>query len=164
MALLNQFPLQDAVVRKDDKLSYANDIRKSRVSYIPWVKEAEWIYQRLAAAVLECNKAMYSFQLSGFLEGLQVGQYQAGSFFDWHQDFGYREHSIRKLSIVAQLTDTSQYEGGDLEFFSGQSPQKAVRSRGTLVIFPSFVLHRVTPTTAGTRHSLVGWVSGPPFR
>ena len=164
LAMLNQYPLQDAPAPRDGNLAFAGDIRKSRVSFIPWVKEAEWIFQRLMAAVLECNKSLYNFQLTGFLEGLQMEQYQTGSFFDWHQDFGYRELSVRKLSVVAQLTEPTQYEGGDVEFFSGRGPQKAVRSRGALLMFPSFVLHRVTPTTSGTRHSLVGWVSGPPFR
>lgn len=164
LALLQQFPLQDAMVRKDDTLKYADNIRKSRVSYLPWAREAEWIYQRLAAAVLECNKSLYNFELTGFLEGLQIAQYQAGSFFDWHQDFGYREMSVRKLSIVAQLTEPTQYEGGDLEFFATGSTQKAVRTRGSLIIFPSFSLHRVMPLTSGARYSLVGWVSGPHYR
>ena len=167
LALLNQYPPQEATVRRDDAvgaLGTDEAIRKSRVTFIPMIKEAEWIHQKLAAAAIECNKALYNFQLTGFLEGLQLGQYQAGHFYGWHMDFGYREMSIRKLSIVAQLTDPSQYEGGDLELYSGKTPMKAVRTRGALIFFPSFVLHRITPITSGVRHSLVGWVSGPPFR
>jgi PKHD-type hydroxylase len=163
LALLNTNPLQDVVLRREDSPA-GPEIRKSRAALVPWVKDAEWIYQRLAAAVLECNKSLFSFQLSGILENAQIDRYQIGSFFDWHQDFGFRETSSRKLSLVVQLTDAGQYEGGDLELFSGRGPQKAMRTRGALIIFPSFVSHRITPVTAGTRHALAGWVSGPPFR
>ncbi|HWE01976.1 MAG TPA: 2OG-Fe(II) oxygenase [Tepidisphaeraceae bacterium] len=164
LALLNQYPLQDAVAPRADNLAYPRDVRKSRVASLPWIKDAEWIFQRLTAAVMECNKSLYNFQLAGFMEGLRIDEYQAGSFYDWHQDFGYREQSIRKISLIAQLTEPSQYQGGDVEFFSGRGPQKAVRARGAILLFPSFVLHRVAPMTAGTRHALVGWVAGPPFR
>lgn len=164
LALLNANPLQDVAVRKEDSPASGADVRKSRVALVPWAKDAEWIYQRLAAAVLECNKSLYNFQLAGILENVQIDKYQVGSFFDWHQDFGFRESSIRKLSLVVQLTDGGQYEGGDLELFSGRGPQKAIRTRGALIIFPSFVSHRISPVTAGARHALSAWVSGPPFR
>lgn len=162
--LLNSFPARETVLRTDEGLATAADLRKSRVAMISWIKEAEWIYQRLAAAVLECNKALYNFQLSGIIEGVQIDQYPAGGFFDWHQDFGPRESSIRKLSLIVQLTDSAQYQGGDLEFFSGRGPQKAIRTRGSLMIFPSYVPSRIAAVTGGTRNSLVGWVSGPPLR
>jgi PKHD-type hydroxylase len=38
------------------------------------------------------------------------------------------------------------------------------RARGTVIAFPSYVLHRVTPIIAGTRKSLVVWITGPKFR
>ena len=164
LAVLNAVPLQDVILRKDESAAPGAELRKSRVAVVPWIKEAEWIFQRIAAAVLECNKSLYNFQLTGLLENLQLDQYPTGGFFDWHQDFALRDASIRKLSVVVQLTDGSQYEGGDLEFFAGRGPHKAIRSRGTLLMFPSFVTHRIAPVTAGTRHALVGWISGPPFR
>jgi len=164
LAFLNSFPPKDVVMRTDEGLSSAADLRRSCVAMIPWIKDAEWIYQRLAAAVLECNKAIYNFQLSGIVEGIQIDQYPTGGFFDWHQDFGPRESSIRKLSLIAQLSDANQYQGGDLELFSGRGPQKAIRTRGSLMIFPSFVPQRITPITGGTRNSLLAWVSGPAFK
>ena len=51
-----------------------------------------------------------------------------------------------------------------LEFMINQNIVKASREKGTIIIFPSFILHRVTPITKGTRESMVGWVSGPPYR
>ena len=70
----------------------------------------------------------------------------------------------RKLSLSLQLTDPSQYEGCDLQFQGGRRIETAPRTRGALIAFPSYVLHRVTPITRGVRKSLVCWVSGPEFR
>ena len=47
---------------------------------------------------------------------------------------------------------------------AGSGPYRAHKARGTLVAFPSYVMHRVTPVTSGTRKSLVAWVAGPKFR
>jgi PKHD-type hydroxylase len=66
--------------------------------------------------------------------------------------------------MVVQLTDPDEYEGGELELCLGGEPFVVPREQGTLITFPSYVLHRVKPTTKGTRHSLVGWVTGRPFR
>ena len=39
-----------------------------------------------------------------------------------------------------------------------------IRPQGSVIVFPSFVWHRVTPVTKGTRYSLVLWTCGQPFR
>jgi PKHD-type hydroxylase len=93
-----------------------------------------------------------------------LAKYVEGDFFDWHLDFGPGESSKRKLSMTIQLSDPSEYEGGDLQFMINQNIVSASREKGIIVIFPSFILHRVTPITKGTRQSIVGWVSGPPYR
>ena len=82
----------------------------------------------------------------------------------WHVDDGAKLPSPRKLSATLQLSDGNAYEGGDLELFGTHQVEKAPRQRGALVIFPSFVLHRVTPVTAGVRKALIIWSTGPYFR
>jgi PKHD-type hydroxylase len=67
---------------------------------------------------------------------------------------------LRKLSITIQLSNSDDYEGGDLELLYDKEPYKLDRSRGTFLVFPSFMLHRVTPVTRGTRWSLVAWIGG----
>jgi PKHD-type hydroxylase len=42
--------------------------------------------------------------------------------------------------------------------------EKAPRRKGTVIVFPSFMMHRVTEITEGQRNSIVGWISGPPYR
>jgi len=145
-------------------VKYRDDLRKSSVMFIDNTPENEWLYSRLAGVAMQCNNERYWFDLLGFHQGLQLTRYSEGDFFDWHLDFGAAEISARKLSMTMQLSDPDDYEGGDLQFMINEKIVDAPREKGTLIIFPSFIIHRVTPVTKGTRHSIVGWVSGPPFR
>jgi len=137
-------------------------IRKSNISWIKCSQETQWIYERIGERVIQCNKSRYGFNLIGFGEILQLGRYQEGDFYNWHQDMGDKEMAMRKLSIVVQLSNKEDYEGGDLEFQGYK--EKASRDQGDLIIFPSFNTHRVTEVTKGERFSLVAWVSGPAFK
>ena len=82
-----------------------------------------------------------------------------------------KENQLRKLSVTINLSDETEYEGGDLEFDSS-TPEKIKniitpnngKSKGTVVVFPSFVWHRVKPVTKGTKYSLVIWCCGKPFK
>ena len=38
------------------------------------------------------------------------------------------------------------------------------REKGTMIVFSSFLYHRITPITEGYRYSIVGWISGPPWK
>ncbi|WP_299766498.1 2OG-Fe(II) oxygenase [uncultured Dokdonia sp.] len=140
------------------------ELRKSSVMFIDHIPENEWIYKKLADLAMHCNNERYWFDLLGFHQELQLTRYSEGDFFDWHLDFGAGEISARKLSMTIQLSDPDEYEGGDLQFMINQKIVNAPREKGTIIIFPSFIIHRVTPITKGTRQSIVGWVSGPPFR
>lgn len=142
---------------------YDEELRKSSVIAIHPGEGDDWVFERMMHKVLEANQ-YYHFNLNGFLEPLQLAEYGIGDFFDWHLDFGAGSASNRKLSLTIQLTDPDEYEGGDLEFQINQRIVKAPRTAGTAIIFPSFIMHRVTKITKGKRRSLVGWISGPPFR
>lgn len=143
---------------------YNNKLRNSSVMFIENTPENNWIYDKMASLTINCNNERYWFDLLGFHQELQLTRYSEGDFFDWHLDFGAGEISARKLSITIQLSDEDEYEGGDLQFMINNKIVDAPRKKGTIVIFPSFIMHRVTPITKGTRQSIVGWVSGPPYR
>lgn len=155
---------------------HTNDhgLRRSRTSWIPPTDETMWIFQKLGSIVERANRE-YRFELSSFDEDLQFTTYdRPGAFYTWHQDGLDGSVANRKLSLVVQLSDPDDYEGGDLELFGsdgddgnddGTTPTAdGRRDRGTVVVFPSFEFHRVRPLRGGHRHSLVSWVSGPPFR
>lgn len=139
-------------------------LRKTKLSFIADSTDNIWLYQKLGQLGIQCNHERYGYDLLGFHHELQLARYGEGDFFDWHLDFGAGEISHRKLSISVQLSDSDEYEGGDLQFMINQKVINAPRSKGTVVVFPSFIMHRVTPITKGVRQSIVAWLAGPPYR
>ena len=76
---------------------------------------------------------------------------------------------VRKLSVTINITDETEYDGGNLKFDYGRHSDVdeetclEARGQGSMVVFPSFLPHCVTPVTRGTRYSLVLWVLGEPW-
>lgn len=124
-----------------------------------------WPIRPLVDAVAALNEQYYRFELDSFPahDAPTVLRYESRSNdeFRAHRDVG-EFAPTRKLSCVVQLTDPSDYTGGDLVFAS--EGVAAVRDRGHLIVFPSFLHHQVTPVIAGVRHVIVGWVHGSSFR
>ena len=86
--------------------------------------------------------------------------------YGWHQDYGTQKPVVpRKLSVVVQLSDPAEYEGGDLELFNiKQYPIKEeIRKQGTAFFFPGFIEHQANVVTKGKRYSLAAWFEGPKF-
>lgn len=99
-------------------------------------------------------------------ESTQLGRYKSvdEGFYDWHMDCGKPENGIqRKLSCVILLNDPSEFEGGILQF-KGMEDRVVLEKQGSIVVFPSFIEHKVTPVTKGVRYTAVTWASGPSFR
>ena len=164
----------DAIIRigeslYTDQAKVAGEVvnHKVRDSETSWLFPNEmtgWIFDRVASAIMRTNADWFRFELVGLMQGLQFTKYIApGQHYDWHQDRG-PNCGIRKLSMSLQLSDPADYEGGDLQFKFGKGKETFQRKRGMMAIFPSWTLHRVTPVTSGVRHSLVAWISGPPFK
>lgn len=140
-------------------------IRKSKVAWINNNTRTNWLYDRMAFIARQLNGQFFDFDLYGFIEDFQYTVYgEGGDHYTWHMDKGKNTTSPRKLSLVLQLSDPSEYEGGDLEIFTGTQTTILEKKRGIIHAFPSFVMHRVTPITRGVRKTLVVWVSGPKFK
>ena len=141
-----------------------NDIRITQTAWMEASAESKWIYDRIQKVARALNDRVYQFALSGFSEHLQYTIYNATEcgHYDWHVDHGPLR-TRRKLSISVQLSDAASYEGCDLEFNAGNKIETAPRDRGTIIAFPSYVLHRVTPCTKGIRKAVVAWTTGPQF-
>jgi PKHD-type hydroxylase len=142
-----------------------NNIRMTKTAWIELNNETMFIYDTLGFVARQLNGQFFDFDLFGFAEDLQYTVYNDnGDKYDWHLDRGISTFAPRKLSLVLQLSDPSEYEGGDLELSVGAEPIVVTKQRGLVTAFPSFVLHRVTPVTKGTRKTLVAWLAGPKFR
>lgn len=154
----------DAALVHGDRLA---NIRRARVHWLDETGAASWVFDRILTAVAEVNRAHFGFTLTEFSERMQVAWYDgsAGGHFDWHSDIGDGQFAARrKLTVVVQLSDPAGYSGGRLQTNADGHVREAETECGSATAFPSFVLHRVTPVTAGARYSLTTWVHGPDFR
>ena len=125
------------------------------------------VFTTVKSLIATANSSYFNFDLFDMAEGIQYTEYHASDkgFYDWHMDVGGGTKSRRKLSIVVQLSDPSEYDGGELQMHTeARDPVTIGKDKGLAVVFPSYLLHRVTPVTRGVRRSLVAWVDGPPFR
>ena len=159
------------------------DLKKKRDSDVVWMND-QWIYKEIHPYIHKANEAAgWNFQWD-WSESCQFTKYNKGQYYDWHCD-GFdrpyvrenpnsQEHGkIRKLSVTVTLSDPKEYKGGELEFdFRNKDPHKKpnirkcteILPKGSLVVFPGFVWHRVCPVKKGTRYSLVIWNLGWPFK
>ena len=159
------------------------NLKYKRNSDVVWLDDA-WIYKEIHPYVHQANKnAGWNFEWDRS-ESCQFTKYKLNQYYDWHCDSwnkvyetkGPDNGKIRKLSMTCQLTDGSEYSGGELEFdFRQYSPQMRdeaqhlkkvteILPKGSIIVFPSFVWHRVKPVTKGVRYSLVVWHWGYPFK
>jgi len=155
--------ITEALIAKS--ISLDKSIRNTSISWIPSSdRENEWIFRRLTDIVTNVNKTFFNYDITT-IQSLQYSIYQEGGFYKDHVDLLYLSPmGIRKLSFSLMLTDPEEYEGGELLLKTSASPIKSSNKKGTIVFFPSYVLHEVTPVTKGTRKTLVGWVLGPNFK
>lgn len=100
---------------------------------------------------------------------IQYAEYlgEVGGKYDWHIDVDWTkdEPLDRKLSLTVQLSSPDDYEGGEFDFSgAGESLPDWYKEKGTVLVFPSYIAHRVRPVTSGVRRSLVAWFEGPRWR
>ena len=146
------------------------DIEKHRVSNVKFHGRNEktaWIFDKLNFIVQAANEQFYNFHLNGYAD-FQYTTYDSNGRYDWHTDMAFgnkfgNDAEPRKLSLSLALND--DFEGGEFQINNGKEEQAITvpMHKGRAVLFPSFMIHRVTPVTKGVRKSLVVWVLGPKF-
>jgi len=114
-----------------------------------------------------CHASKYKRYIYGITPFKMLDEHFPKNYTNIHQHIG----KIRKISVTVNLTDPNSYEGGDLMFdFSSHTENnrfhtcKEAREQGSIVVFPSFAYHCVSPITRGKRYSLVLWNLGDPFK
>lgn len=148
-------------------------IDRIRSCKVGWINSKE-VKSKISKIVKILGNDVFGYDM--FEEGIEPIQYTTYSYdknsahqdhYTWHMDSSFEDFggTDRKLSFSLQLSEPEEYDGCDLEFFEAKRLEKSVfRAKGTLVIFPSFMYHRVTPIERGVRKVLVGWVRGPKFK
>ena len=157
-------PVQDAKTFGNNEGDKATpSLRKSKVRWIHNTEVKDFLWSYVQAANVEA----FGLDLQNFSE-VQFTEYHAtdNGHYDWHHDVDWSGERAcdRKLSLVVQLSDPSEYEGGDFQFKTVQTPGEDFKRRGSVLVFPSYFEHRVTPVTHGRRYSLVAWFYGPRWR
>jgi PKHD-type hydroxylase len=142
------------------------DIRKCQLKWMHVTEDNTWVYQRLVDAIQKINSECFNLNLYG-IQTLQYTIYDANNneFYAPHRDIYDKivNGLVRKLTFSIQLSDPSEYEGGDLVTDVGHHPETASKTKGDMIFFLSTSVHEAKPVTKGTRHVLVGWVVGPPL-
>lgn len=176
--LIEQFSTGDLSEAKvaHDSIDIEKDIRESKIRFVRKEYENSWVFNKFNQIVYNINEEYYGFDLYGYdtfqytvYDGMNQGHY------DWHSDLLYgidlgdTLHSsiTRKLTMVMLLNEPDvDFTGGEFQLNVGRESEAATinMKKGSVILFPSFVLHRVKPVLSGVRKSLVIWVEGPKFR
>ena len=152
---------------------------KIRQSSVVFDQENWWIDHLINPYIKNANiKSGWNFDID-YPETHQFTEYKINQHYDWHMDEhpkpyktkDFKHNKIRKLSMSLCLSHEDSYEGGDLLLSTLESSNKKkiftvkeIKGKGSLIVFPSYTFHKVKPVTKGTRHSLVIWYLGNPYR
>jgi len=169
IALAESLDSEEAAIHVDGSSEFKKEARNNSVSWInnPDIIELLQIYTMKANE--DCG---WNFDI-GVYETPQLSIYEQGQFYDWHVDMGVEKDFdpvVRKMTITINLNDS--YDGGNFQIERWGSPKmkkryitvKGMKRTGSIIVFPSFLHHRVTPVLGGQKKSLTCWFRGPPFR
>lgn len=159
--------LQDATIKGDKPNEGVADTEGVRVSSVSFLDSNE-LRNEIFDLVRAVNANEFGYDIYN-LAPMQYTVYDEANngHYGWHSDdqisIGKPRYTARKLSMTVQLSDPSEYEGGDFEM-ERYSLNPVYKNKGSVLIFPSTQVHRVTPVTKGVRKSLVAWFHGPDWR
>ena len=161
----NQNMLQKATI-DTGKDKAVDNYRNTDIMWLTDMNSLAPIYTKIIDQVKNINAEHFKYSIN-YVEPLQYSVYNAidNGKYDMHNDTVLRNTSgnARKLSFSILLNDVSEFEGGDLQFYTARTPTVKNLDKGSIIVFPSFLMHGVSPVTKGTRRTLVGFVGGPNF-
>ena len=151
-------------------------------------KKSDW-FKKISDNIMSFNndKDSYGFDISGMIEPPCMMRYMAPDInpnkkagkYDWHMDIGPSSISCTRKLSYSILLNVGKYKGGELEFHLGRGDnvpdntmkmqsvrpnQTGADALGSMILFPSYLIHRVLPVTKGIRYAIVGWMNGASFR
>jgi len=157
-------------VFRGTELVEEEDNRKAKIFFVNRTDSTspEWFFKYLEECICSVNRDFFHFDLYP-LDSFQYTQYfgEDKGFYNWHWDLfanGDVQQAQRKLSIVIQLSDPEDYEGGELYLNTCGNVEQVPKEKGFACFFPSWTLHQVLPVKKGFRETIVVWVTGPDWR
>lgn len=166
----NKQPVAKTGIGFDASNNTVDTIRKSDIRWLNTMDpNNRFLVDTVWNLFVDANRDHFGFDLN-YMREVQYTTYhgEQGGKYDWHKDAFWINPTMnhRKLSMTIQLSEPNEYQGGEFEIDPefGVLDQAVIKQRGTVLVFPSFLRHRVTPVSSGIRRSLVCWVEGPKFR
>lgn len=164
--------LQDSTISLNNPVNNKKT-RSSKVNFHNPNDQNSWIFDRINFGIEDMNNKFFNFDLYGY-DYFQYSEYHGSNRgkYDFHQDMFMNDESTsepltRKLSLSLLLSEPGvDFEGGNFQINDGneKNAKTIEMTKGSLIAFPSFMVHRVTPVTKGVRKSIVAWVLGPKFK
>tara|TARA_R100001510_G_scaffold36725_1_gene33166 strand:- start:2521 stop:3069 length:549 start_codon:yes stop_codon:yes gene_type:complete len=148
--------------------TFSNSDESVRSSRVCWLTQHDWLKDLLFGFADYANQNAFHVNLYNKAD-IQYTEYHAseGGHYDWHHDIDWNNCNgvDRKLSVTIQLSNPQDYDGGEFQFQETENPKSEIsKPKGTVLIFPSYLQHAVSPVTKGVRKSLVAWFCGPKWQ
>ena len=154
--------LREGLGRRGDRFLNYGEIRgASEVCWLETDMAPQWLRERVLELMQDAVRT-FDFDISEPLEAFKLIKYRHGNRVQWHVDCGGGHTDTRKLTLTVLLSPADSFDGGALTLATND--RSLHRDVGDVVIFPSFLAHKVTTVTRGVRHTLVTWAHGPRFR
>ena len=136
--------------------NYAPQLRNCLVHFVDPSKYPTTV-NILHSTVIENYVNIYSNMNYMDLSTIQYVKYKEGDFFKKHSDVITGGDRIRMLTMSINMSDPSEYEGGELVIYYNNKKTVLCKELGSFIIFPSFLLHECKLVTRGVRHAIVTW-------
>lgn len=170
--------LEDSTTIGSTSKEEVEKIRKSKIKFFNKTCDNTWIFDRFNNIIGDLNESFYNFNLNGY-NMFQYTVYDSTykGKYDWHMDtclgnsindMAFDTRETRKLTCIMLLNEPNvDFCGGEFQLYMGgdiEQPNTLEMSKGKIICFPSFLIHRVKPVIVGVRKSIVIWVTGPKFK
>lgn len=156
------------VPKEDAKVGEKDTVDKTRISKVQFHPGDDYIINTVYNYIKGVNYTTWGFDIHPHFVEMQLAEYNAedNGHFDWHVDQALQGTDLhhRKLSCTIQLSSFYHYSGGKFELDGNLELPDIAYEKGSLLLFPSLIRHRVTPVTEGKRRALVLWFHGPRWR
>lgn len=151
-------------LNKEKKETLNEEMQVKSIYLDLFSQENQILIKKIIQIVNEVNDNFYQFVITNLYEAIFL-EYQKSGFMNWHRDLGKRNTggSTRKLTLSVLLSAETDYEGGKLLFKPDHTFKESI-GKGSVIIYPSYLLHAVEPLTAGVRRVLIASANGPHFR
>lgn len=158
------YPSSASVGGSKDNSKIAREVRSAKIFVLENDEENKWIYEKISNIVSVVNTLHFDYDISGITHGVQLIEYSSDTeiqgHYNWHVDAGNGEPAHRKISISTQLSGPNDYQGCELLINNHAHEVVGSKERGSVHLFPSYMLHKVAPITSGIRYALVIWIHG----